>query len=154
MTRIAVVSDTHGQLRPSVIPALEHCDRVLHAGDVGNQEILDDLSVIGPVSAVRGNTDRGAFGATLPLTEMIEIDGVGIYMIHILDDLDIDPAAAGVSVVISGHTHRPLIEERAGVLYLNPGSCGPRRFDLPVTVAELRVEGGVPKAQVIEIAGG
>lgn len=151
MTRIAVVSDTHGLLRPTVVPALMHCEQVLHAGDVGDQRILDGLAAIGPVRAVRGNTDRGPFGSGLPLTEMVQVGGVGIYMIHILEDLDIDPVAAGVSVVISGHTHRPLIERRRGVLYLNPGSCGARRFDLPVTVAELRIENGAAQAELISI---
>lgn len=150
--RIAVVSDTHGLLRPEVLPALAGCDRVLHAGDVGGPEILEALRSVGPVSAVRGNTDRGAFGATLPPTELIEIAGHAVYMVHIEEDLDLDPGAAGVSVLVHGHTHRPRTEVLGGVLHLNPGSCGPRRFDLPVTVAILELEAGSPpRARIVDL---
>jgi putative phosphoesterase len=137
---IGLISDTHGLLRADVLPALQGCDRVFHAGDVGSREILDALGAIGPVHAVRGNTDRSEWGRTLPETECVEVDGVTLYMIHILEDLDLDPAAAGVDVVVYGHTHRPRVDERDGVLYVNPGSCGPRRFDLPVTVARLTID--------------
>ncbi len=136
---IGLISDTHGLLRPEVIPALAGCERVLHAGDVGSRDLLDALSSVGPVHAVRGNTDRGTLGQSLPMTEMVEVGGVTLYMIHILEDLDVDPVAAGVDVVVYGHTHRPRVDERDGVLFVNPGSCGPRRFDLPVTIARLTV---------------
>lgn len=137
---IGLVSDTHGLLRPEVLMALDGCERVLHAGDVGAESILEGLRVLGPVHAVRGNTDHGELARSLPYTEIIEVAGVRIYMIHILEDLDLDPAGADVDVVVYGHTHRPKVEERQGVLYVNPGSCGPRRFDLPVTVARLSVD--------------
>lgn len=136
---VGLVSDTHGLLRPEVVPAMAGCDLILHAGDVGSAAILAALREVAPVHAVRGNTDGGPFGASLPLTEWVEIGGHALYLVHILEDLDLDPSAAGVSAVIYGHTHRPLVEERDGVLYINPGSCGPRRFDLPVTVARLSV---------------
>ncbi|MEJ2538870.1 MAG: metallophosphoesterase family protein [Gemmatimonadota bacterium] len=138
---IGLISDTHGLLRPEVLLALDGCEEVLHAGDVGSSDILEALQVLGPVHAVRGNTDHGELGRALPLTEWVEVGGVTLYMVHILDDLDIDPVAAGVDAVIYGHTHRPKVEDRNGVLYVNPGSCGPRRFDLPVTVARLSVDG-------------
>ena len=137
---IGLVSDTHGLLRPEVLLALDGCERVLHAGDVGGEAILEGLRILGPVHAVRGNTDHGALARALPYTEVVEVASIRIYMIHILDDLDIDPRAAEIDVVVHGHTHRPRVEERDGVLYVNPGSCGPRRFDLPVTVARLTVE--------------
>lgn len=139
---IGLISDTHGLLRPEVIPALAGCEQVLHAGDVGSPEILEALAAVGPVHAVRGNTDRAGPAAKLPETVLVELEGVTLYMIHILDDLDLDPAAAGVDVVVYGHTHRPRVDERDGVLFVNPGSCGPRRFDLPVTVARLTVGPG------------
>lgn len=151
-TRVAVVSDTHGLLRPEVLPALAGCDRVLHIGDVGGPEILEALAELGPVTAVRGNTDRGAFGSTLPLTELVRIAGRDLYLIHIVEDLDLDPEAAGISVVLYGHSHRPSIERRGPVLWLNPGSCGPRRFDLPITVAVLTlVEGRDPEGELIHL---
>ncbi|HSG48456.1 MAG TPA: metallophosphoesterase family protein [Longimicrobiales bacterium] len=137
---VGLVSDTHGLLRPEVIPALHGCRLILHAGDVGGPEILEALEAVAPVRAVRGNTDHGPFGASLPMTDVVQVAGHVLYMLHIPQDLDLDPGAAGFSAVISGHTHRPLVEERDGVLFVNPGSCGPRRFDLPVTVARLTVE--------------
>lgn len=137
---IALISDTHGLLRPEVLPALDGCQRVFHAGDVGTPDILEALGRIGPVHAVRGNTDRSEWGRTLPETEWVEVAGVTICMIHILEELALDPVEAGVDVVVYGHTHRPLVEERGGVLFVNPGSCGPRRFDLPVTVARLTID--------------
>lgn len=141
--RIGVVSDTHGLLRPEVPPLLEGCDLILHAGDVGDPAILTSLEGIAPTRAVRGNVDRGPLRA-LPLTEAVEVGGHLIYMVHIPEDLDLDPVAAGVSVVIHGHTHRPRAERIDGVLHLNPGSIGPRRFSLPVTLALLRLfPGGV-----------
>lgn len=136
---VGLLSDTHGLLRPEVIPALEGCELILHAGDVGRPEILKALESVAPVRAVRGNTDYGAFGDSLPVTEAVEVAGHALYMLHIPGHLDLDPAAAGFSAVIYGHTHVPLVEQRGDVLFVNPGSCGPRRFDLPVTVARLTI---------------
>lgn len=136
---IGLVSDTHGLLRPGVLLHMEGCERILHAGDVGERHILEALEEIAPVTAVRGNTDGGILAAELPLTQVVEVAGHTLYLIHIVDDLDLDPRAAGVDAVIFGHTHRPLVEDRDGVLFVNPGSCGPRRFNLPVTVARMRV---------------
>lgn len=139
--RVGVVSDTHGLLRPEVPPLLEGCDLILHAGDVGDPGILERLGEIAPTRAVRGNVDGGLL-RRLPQTEAVEVAGHLLYMVHIPEDLDIDPVAAGVSVVIHGHTHRPRAERIGGVLHLNPGSIGPRRFSLPVTFAFLRLSPG------------
>ncbi len=138
--QVGLVSDTHGLLRPEVLGLLEGCDLILHAGDVGGRDILDILATVAPVHAVRGNTDGGAEASALPWTQAVPVAGRLLYLVHILEDLDVDPRAAGVDVVVYGHTHRPLVEEREGVLFVNPGSCGPRRFDLPVTVARLSLE--------------
>jgi putative phosphoesterase len=136
---IGVISDTHGLLRPNVADKLCGVERIIHAGDVGNPDILDQLENIAPVVAVRGNVDRGAWAQTLPVTEIVEVGNRLIYLLHDLNTLDLDPVAAGIAVVISGHTHRPLAEERRGVLYLNPGSIGPQRFTLPVRFAKLHL---------------
>ncbi len=135
--KIAVLSDTHGLLRPEVISACKGVHHILHAGDVGDPAILDILSGIAPVTAIRGNIDTHGPCTALPATEMVELAGVSIYLVHSLSDLDIDPRAAGVRVVISGHSHKPSEEWRDGVLYLNPGSAGPRRFRLPVAMSFL-----------------
>ena len=134
---LAVLSDTHGLLRPEVIPAIASADHILHAGDVGNADILDTLRALAPVTAIRGNIDIHGPCALLPSIEAIELGGHLLYMLHSIDDLDIKPEAAGISAVIYGHSHRPSIQHRSGVLYLNPGSCGPRRFNLPITLALL-----------------
>jgi hypothetical protein len=152
VTLVGVISDTHGLLRPEALDALAGSELIVHAGDVGDLEILERLAEIAPVRAVRGNVDRGALAA-LPTDAVVEVEGAQLYVLHILDDLDLDPAAAGFGAVIYGHTHRPLVERRAGVLYLNPGSAGPRRFDLPVTVARLAVDGAELKAEVVELIG-
>lgn len=152
MIRVGVISDTHGQLRPEAVAALEGSDLIVHAGDVGDGRILERLEEIAPVHAVRGNTDKGPLAASLPLTQVVEVGGdVRLYVLHILDELDLDPAAAGMAAVIYGHTHVPKIERRGGVLYLNPGSAGPRRFTLPVTVARLEVEGGRMEPKLVEL---
>jgi hypothetical protein len=135
--RIGILSDTHGLLRSEVAPALAGVDHILHAGDVGDPAILAALKTIAPTTAIRGNIDTHGPCAELPATEAIELDGRLFYLLHNIQDLDLNPAAAGVACVISGHSHKPLIETRAGVLYLNPGSAGPRRFSLPVTLALL-----------------
>jgi putative phosphoesterase len=136
-TRIGLISDTHGLLREEAVRALEGCELIIHAGDVGNPEILETLKHIAPVVAVRGNTDTAPWAALLPATEIVETSRATIYLLHNLQELDLDPAAAGFHIVISGHTHQPARSERSGVLYLNPGSAGPRRFDLPITLARL-----------------
>ncbi|HEY6215253.1 MAG TPA: metallophosphoesterase family protein [Pyrinomonadaceae bacterium] len=147
---IGVISDTHGLVRPQAIEALEGVDMILHAGDVGNQEVLDTLNEIAPVVAVRGNNDKGEWAESLPDWEVVEVGNVSIYMLHDVKEIDISPAGS-FQVVVSGHSHKPAIEERRGVLYVNPGSAGPRRFTLPVSVAHLRVVGEKVKANIIEL---
>src|SRR5579863_4481213 len=138
MAEIGLISDTHGLLRAEAVSALEGCELIVHAGDVGPPAILDELSTIAPVYAVRGNTDIASAG--LPPVRCVEAQGLKIEVIHDLKDLEADPSARGVAVVVSGHTHVPKIERRGGVLFVNPGSAGPRRFRLPISVARLRVE--------------
>ena len=148
---IGVISDTHGLVRPEAIEALSGVDMILHAGDIGNAAVLDKLGEIAPVVAVRGNNDRGDWAESLPEWEVVEIGNVSIYMLHDLQEIDIT-AAGAFQVVVSGHSHKPLVEERRGVLYLNPGSAGPRRFSLPVSLAHLRVvAGSAIKPKLIEL---
>jgi putative phosphoesterase len=153
--RIAVLSDTHGLLRPEAIVALAGADYILHAGDVGDAAILDALGAIAPLTAIRGNIDRSGRCAALPATEMVELGGSMIYMLHSVHDLDLDPVAAGVAVVVSGHSHQPLVERRKGVMYLNPGSAGPRRFSLPISIAFLNLGAdlgaGEPTAEILRL---
>ena len=148
---LGVISDTHGLLRSEAVEALHGADRILHAGDVGDPEILDTLAQIAPVTAVRGNIDTESWAQTLPQTEVVEIGGVSIYILHDLGRLDLKPEAAGIHAVIYGHSHQPKIEMRKGVLYFNPGSAGPRRFQLPVSVGKLRIEDGRIKAELVEL---
>ena len=136
---IGVISDTHGLLRPAAIEALRGVEHILHAGDVGDASILDSLRNVAPVTAIRGNIDAGGPCSHLPATEVVTLDGHTFYMLHDRQALDLDPAAAGFSAVISGHSHKPLIEWRHGVLYMNPGSAGPRRFSLPVSIGLLTI---------------
>ena len=147
---IGVISDTHGLLRPQAIRALRGSEHIVHAGDVGAREILEELKAMAPVTAIRGNIDEGAW-AGLPETELVELGGVSIYVLHDLTKLDLKPAAAGVKVVISGHSHVPKQETRDGVLYFNPGSAGPRRFQLPITVGRLLIAGGVVSGEIVKI---
>ena len=151
MSTWGVISDTHGLLRPEVASALRGVDRILHAGDVGREQVLHELNRIAPVTAVRGNVDAGAWAGALPLTAEVEIDGVWIHMLHILDDLALDPVAAGFAAVIYGHSHTPSIERRNGVWFINPGSAGPRRFSLPATVARLRIADGDVEAEIVDL---
>jgi uncharacterized protein len=130
------------------------CDYIVHGGDVGEPRILEELAVIAPLIAVRGNNDTEPWAAHLPVTEMIRVGNVFVYVIHNLAELDLDPGAAGVRVVVSGHSHKPMIEERDGVLYVNPGSAGPRRFKLPISVGEIIVSGSAVNAQLVDLAGG
>ncbi len=148
---IGVISDTHGLLRPEALDALRGSDLILHAGDVGPREILDRLRAIAPTVAVRGNVDTAVWATALPSTDMIEADGLHLYMLHDRAALDLDPKAAGFAAVIFGHSHRPGAELRDGVLYLNPGSAGPRRFTLPITVARLTIEGAQLAHEIIEL---
>lgn len=148
---ISVISDTHGLLRPEAVEALAGSELILHAGDIGKPEVLDGLRAIAPVIAVRGNNDQGAWAEAIPERETIEVAGVSICLLHILKDLAIDPNAAGIQVVISGHSHKPLVEEQDGVLFLNPGSAGPRRFKLPITIAHLHLDSTAIQAQIIEL---
>jgi len=148
---VGVISDTHGLLRPEALVALAEAEHILHAGDVGDPAILDALREIAPVTAIQGNVDVEGDCAELPATDVVELAGRLFYLVHSVHDLDIKPEAAGVAVVVSGHSHKPSIEERHGVMYLNPGSAGPRRFKSPVTVALVTVgEGGV-SARIVEI---
>ena len=151
MSLIGVISDTHGQLREAVVARLRGVDQILHAGDVGDAWVLAELSTIAPTQAVRGNVDHEPGVRTLPETIAHEIDGHWFYVLHDLGRLDVQPAAAGFAAVISGHSHAPRMMRHNGVLYLNPGSCGPRRFQLPVSMALLRVENGDVSAELITI---
>jgi putative phosphoesterase len=137
MPVVGLISDTHGLLRPEAVRALAGSDLIIHAGDVGAPEILDALRAVAPLVAVRGNVDTGAWAAALPTSAVAEAGGRLIYVLHDLNQIDLDPAAAGFGVVVSGHSHKPERSERAGVLYINPGSAGRRRFKLPVTVERL-----------------
>lgn len=148
---IGAISDTHGLLRPQAMEALRGVDLIVHAGDIGRLDILTQLGRIARVHAVRGNMDNGPWAERLPRTEVAEAEKIRFFIVHDLDQLDLDPAAAGFHVVVTGHTHRPHVEERNGVLYLNPGSAGPRRFNLPATVAKLRVRDGALEAEIIEL---
>ncbi len=149
---IGVISDTHGLVRPQAIEAMAGADLVLHAGDIGNQEVLDTLNEIAPVVAVRGNNDKGEWAQFLPDWEVVEIGNVSIYMLHDLKQIDISPTADVFQVVVSGHSHKPVVEERRGVIYLNPGSAGPRRFTLPVSVAHLHIVDDKVHADIIELS--
>ena len=139
--RIGVISDTHGLLRPQAVAALKGVELIIHAGDIGEPVILEALERIAPVQAVRGNTDRGEWARKLPLTQVVEVGEVQLYVLHEIFTLDLEPQAAGFAGVIFGHSHRPHLERKNGILYLNPGSAGPRRFTLPVTLAYLEVQG-------------
>lgn len=151
--RIGVISDTHGLLRPQALEALRGSDLIVHAGDVGGPEILEALRRLAPVVAVRGNVDRGAFGVSLQEVEFVEVGGLTLYVRHILEELDLEPAAAGFAAVIYGHSHVPSVEVRHGVVYFNPGSAGPKRFSLPVGLGAILIEGGRVEARLIELEG-
>jgi putative phosphoesterase len=152
--RVGLISDTHGLLRPEARAFLLGSDYIVHGGDIGGPKILEELAVIAPLIAVRGNNDTEPWAARLPVTELMRVGNVFVYVIHNLAELDIDPAAAGVRVVVSGHSHKPMIEERGDVLYVNPGSSGPRRFKLPISVGEITVSGSAVKARIVDLFGG
>jgi putative phosphoesterase len=151
--RVGLISDTHNLLRPEVLAFLAGSDHIVHAGDICAPGVLEALVAIAPVTAVRGNNDHGAWASGIRETELFQLGGVFVYAIHDLAALDIEPAAAGVQVVVSGHSHRPLVERRGGVLYVNPGSAGPRRFKLPISAGELIVEGSSVTARTVEFGG-
>ena len=138
-TTLGIISDTHGLLRPEALTALTGCDGVIHAGDLGRLEVYEALCRLAPTVAIRGNVDRGPWAQKFPETLALSVAGVHIYVLHDLNVLTFDPMAEKVDLVISGHSHRPVFEERAGILYVNPGSAGPRRFSLPVTLARLKI---------------
>ncbi len=148
---IGVIADTHGLLRPEAEAALQGADLIIHAGDVGKADILVALQKIAPLQAIRGNVDKGAWADQLPTTAVVTHGDYLLYVLHDRNELDLTPAVAGFHAVISGHSHQPGIEERAGVLYLNPGSAGPRRFKLPVTVGRIAVAAGKLQAEIIEL---
>lgn len=149
---IGLISDTHGLLRPQALTALAGSDAILHAGDIGDPAIIESLADIAPVTAVRGNNDMADWARHIPETADVMIGGVTCHVLHDLARLDIDPAATGVQVVVSGHSHRPLSRRENGVLYINPGSAGPRRFTLPIAVAKLRLQDGVITEELIELS--
>ncbi|HEX3846824.1 MAG TPA: metallophosphoesterase family protein [Steroidobacteraceae bacterium] len=149
--KVGVISDTHGLLRPETRAFLAGCDTIVHAGDVGDPVILDELSAMAPLIAVRGNNDKERWAGRLPTAELVRLGDVFAYVIHDLAELGIEPRAAGVKVVISGHSHRPRIEWRDEVLYLNPGSCGPKRFSLPISAAELEISDGAVTPRTFEL---
>jgi len=148
---VGVISDTHGLLRPEALAALQGSDYIIHAGDIDDPAILKKLAEIAPVTAVRGNVDRGAWAKKIPETNVLEIDGLDIYVLHDLNQLDLRPEAAGFAAVISGHSHVPKQEMKNGVLYFNPGSAGPRRFQLPVSVGRLLVEASKVRGEILQI---
>jgi uncharacterized protein len=150
---IGVISDTHGLLRPEAVAALRGVEHILHAGDVGDIAILDALREIAPVTAIRGNVDVAGACAELPATDVVELGGQLFYLVHSVHDLEINPKAAGVAMVVSGHSHKAKAEVKDGVVYFNPGNAGPRRFSLPVTVGLVTVEDGV-EASVMELVVG
>ncbi len=150
--RVGLISDTHGLLRPEAVAWLRGSDHIVHAGDIVGAQILEQLRAIAPLTAVRGNNDHGAWADGVPETAALEIDGVSIFVLHDLAQLGMDARKAGHRVVIAGHSHKPRVEERDGVLYVNPGSAGPRRFTLPISAGELRIQGGQASARWVELA--
>jgi len=148
---IGLISDTHGLLRPEALAALQGCARIIHAGDIGKAAVLDGLSALAPLDAIRGNIDTADWAQALPERLDLRIDGLRLHVLHDLKELDVDPVVAGINVVIAGHSHQPRIERRDGVLYINPGSAGPRRFRLPISVALLRLEDGDAQAELIRL---
>jgi len=148
---IGLISDTHGLLRPEALAALQGCARIIHAGDIGKAAVLDGLSALAPLDVIRGNIDTADWAQALPERLDLRIDGLRLHVLHDLKELDVDPVVAGINVVIAGHSHQPRIERRDGVLYINPGSAGPRRFRLPISVALLRLEDGDAQAELIRL---
>jgi uncharacterized protein len=148
---IGVISDTHGLLRTRAVAALRGSDYIIHAGDVGDPEILDKLNEIAPVTAVRGNMDRGDWARTIPETNVLEVQGLSIYVLHVLQNIDLKPESAEFAAVVYGHSHIPKQEIKHGVLYFNPGSAGPKRFRLPVTVGVITAKNGTLHGKIVEL---
>jgi putative phosphoesterase len=148
---VGVISDTHGLLRPEALDALRGADLILHAGDVGKPEVLDELRRVAPTFVVRGNVDHGDWALQLPVSEIVQVGDRSFYILHDIGELDLDPPTAGFAAVIFGHSHQPSIEVRNGVLFLNPGSAGPRRFKLPVSIARIRVSGGELDPEIVTL---
>jgi putative phosphoesterase len=148
---VGLISDTHGLLRPEAVRALQGSELIVHAGDIGKAAILTALRAVAPVTAVRGNIDQGAWAQRLPKTETLEIDQVGVYVLHDVNELDVVPEAAGFNVIVSGHSHHPSIQERNGVIFVNPGSAGPRRFNSPLSVARLYVRGKTVEVELVAL---
>jgi len=153
VTTIGLIADTHGLMRPEALAALQGCDLVIHAGDVGKPVVLEQLRAIAPVVAVRGNIDKGVWASQLPVTAVAETGSSLVYVLHDIAQLDINPVATKLSAVVSGHSHKPGRTERDGVIYLNPGSAGPRRFHLPITVARLNLRRSPWTVEFIELPG-
>ena len=151
--RIGIISDTHGLLRPEAVERLAGVQHIIHAGDIGRPDVISDLRRIAPVTAVRGNVDRDAWAAGYPRTELVKLGGRFFYVLHNLAELDLDPIAAGIDVVVSGHSHQPKIETVDGVVYLNPGSAGPRRFSLPIALATLDLSGDAIRPCILDLVG-
>ena len=151
---LGLISDTHGLLRDDAVTALRGSELIIHAGDVGKPEIIDALKAIAPLVVVKGNIDKGPWASSLPSTAVVEFHSASIYVLHSLEDLDLDPAGSGFHIVVSGHSHQPFSEERGGVLYVNPGSAGPRRFRLPITVARLDLGKSPWKVEFVKLSKG
>jgi putative phosphoesterase len=151
MIRVGLIADTHGLLRPEAVDVLRGRDHILHAGDIGNARILQELARLCPLTAVRGNNDVGDWASLLHETQTLALGGILIHVLHDLSELDLDPVAAGYRVIVSGHSHKASIAERGGVLFVNPGSAGPRRFKLPVCVAELSLDGAGVSARILPL---
>jgi hypothetical protein len=149
---IGIISDTHGLLRPEAVELLRGSEHIIHAGDIGSPEIIPELRKIAPITAIRGNVDTEAWAQSFAETEVVEFDGVDIYIIHDANALDLNPQAAGFAAVISGHSHQPKQEVKNGVLYFNPGSAGPRRFKLPISVGRLVIIEGILHGEIVEIS--
>jgi len=150
---VGLISDTHGLLRPEALDPLRGSDFIVHAGDIGDPGIVTELARLAPVVAVRGNVDKAAWAQSIPSTDVLEVGGAAfLYVLHNIEDLDLDPAAAGFHAVVFGHSHQPGVRWKDGVLYVNPGSAGPRRFSLPISVGRLLVDAGTVSAELIEIA--
>jgi uncharacterized protein len=150
--RVGLISDTHGLLRPEALAWLQGSDFIVHAGDIGDPAILEQLAALAPLTAVRGNNDNAAWGRALPERAWLQVGGVTLHVLHDLAELDLDPGAAGIAAVITGHSHQPCIEDREGVLLVNPGSAGPRRFRLPIAAGELHIEDGRLQARTTVLA--
>jgi uncharacterized protein len=148
---VGVISDTHGLLRPEALDVLRGSDMIIHAGDVGKPELINRLGEVAPLHVVCGNIDKGSWAAALPMTELVEVGDHPFFVLHDITQLDVDPVAAGFAAVVFGHSHRPSIETRNGVLFLNPGSAGPRRFKLPITVARVKTSGRHIRADIVDL---